>query len=67
MLAASECSPIALLIDSHVAGEFGGTGAAADWAGIAKWKEQSQSSIPIVLAGGLTPGECCRRNCRGSS
>jgi phosphoribosylanthranilate isomerase len=50
-----ECPPIALLIDSHVAGEFGGTGAAADWASIAKWKEQSQCSIPIVLAGGLTP------------
>jgi phosphoribosylanthranilate isomerase len=49
-----ECPPIALLTDSHVAGEFGGTGAAADWASIAKWKEQSQSSIPIVLAGGLT-------------
>ena len=53
--ARQRCSPNALLIDSHVAGEFGGTGAAADWASIAKWKGQSQSSIPIVLAGGLTP------------
>jgi len=48
------CLPIALLIDANIAGQFGGTGAAADWISIAKWRNDAPSSMPIVLAGGLT-------------
>ncbi len=39
----------ALLLDSHRAGEAGGTGRTFDWAGI------PASERPLVLAGGLTP------------
>jgi len=48
------CVPAALLMDANIAGEFGGTGAAADWKSIAKWRKETDSAIPIVLAGGLT-------------
>ncbi len=48
------CVPAALLMDANIAGEFGGTGAAADWKSIAKWRQETHSAIPIVLAGGLT-------------
>jgi phosphoribosylanthranilate isomerase len=40
----------ALLLDSHVPGGVGGTGAVFDWALI------PAASMPLVLAGGLTPG-----------
>jgi phosphoribosylanthranilate isomerase len=40
----------ALLLDSHPAGGVGGTGVVFDWSLI------SQSSLPLVLAGGLEPG-----------
>lgn len=40
----------ALLLDSHPAGGVGGTGMVFDWSLI------SQSSLPLVLAGGLEPG-----------
>jgi len=39
----------ALLLDSHPAGGVGGTGVVFDWSLI------SQSSLPLVLAGGLEP------------
>jgi phosphoribosylanthranilate isomerase len=50
-----KCSPQMLLIDSHTTGQFGGTGATADWKAIADWQKQRTNSIPLVLAGGLTP------------
>jgi phosphoribosylanthranilate isomerase len=40
----------ALLLDSHSPGGTGGTGAVFDWALI------PESALPIVLAGGLNPG-----------
>ena len=40
----------ALLLDSHAPGGVGGTGAVFDWAMI------PSASMPLVLAGGLTPG-----------
>lgn len=39
----------ALLLDSHVAGETGGTGRTFDWA------EIPALGLPLILAGGLTP------------
>jgi phosphoribosylanthranilate isomerase len=49
-----QCVPAALLMDANIAGEFGGTGAAADWKSIAKWRQETRLAMPIVLAGGLT-------------
>ncbi|NJL04489.1 MAG: phosphoribosylanthranilate isomerase [Chloroflexaceae bacterium] len=40
-----------LLVDAHVAGQYGGTGTLADWEQAASLAQQ----VPIVLAGGLTP------------
>jgi phosphoribosylanthranilate isomerase len=40
----------ALLLDSHSPGGTGGTGTVFDWALI------PESALPIVLAGGLNPG-----------
>lgn len=41
------------LIDAHVAGSFGGTGAKADWEGL---KGATKEGWPrLILAGGLTP------------
>ncbi len=42
-----------LLLDSQTDGQFGGTGATADWQQIAQWRKAC--AIPLVLAGGLTP------------
>lgn len=39
------------LIDAHVAGAYGGTGAQADWTRAADWAR----TLPIMLAGGLRP------------
>ena len=47
-------APDAMLIDSLVPGEFGGTGHTADWDILASnrtWHEK----LPLILAGGLTP------------
>ena len=44
--------PSAILVDAHVEGKFGGTGEKAPWA-IARSVVQ-QSSLPVMLAGGLT-------------
>lgn len=52
---ALNCPPHMVLIDSHTAGQFGGTGETADWNSIADWHKQRSNSIRLVLAGGLTP------------
>jgi phosphoribosylanthranilate isomerase len=54
--AAQHCALIALLLDSQISGQFGGTGETADWDAISTWRERRRFDIPLVLAGGLTPG-----------
>jgi len=41
----------ALLLDSHAAGQKGGTGVSFDWTGVPKL-----DGPPLILAGGLNPG-----------
>ncbi len=43
--------PAAVLIDSHVPGQFGGTGHAAPW----ELLQHFDVGVPLILAGGLTP------------
>jgi phosphoribosylanthranilate isomerase len=45
------CSPAAVLLDSFVAGEVGGTGHVAPWHLLAGF----DPGVPVLLAGGLTP------------
>lgn len=49
-----ECSPRLVLIDSHLAGQYGGTGATGDWNVVADLAA-TLAERAIVLAGGLTP------------
>lgn len=42
---------VTLLVDAHVSGTYGGTGAQADWIAAAELAQRR----PVVLAGGLTP------------
>lgn len=42
---------VTLLVDAHVSGAYGGTGAQADWSKAAELAK----SRPVVLAGGLSP------------
>lgn len=49
------CMPQLVLIDSHVRGVYGGTGTTADWEA-ARLYPIEQDNPPLVLAGGLTPG-----------
>ncbi|MBX3413844.1 MAG: phosphoribosylanthranilate isomerase [Pirellulales bacterium] len=49
-----DCSPRLVLIDSHQVGQFGGTGATADWNAVADLGAMLAERA-IVLAGGLTP------------
>jgi phosphoribosylanthranilate isomerase len=44
--------PAAILLDAYVEGQEGGTGTTAPWDLIADYKP----GVPIILAGGLTPG-----------
>ncbi|MGC4001984.1 MAG: phosphoribosylanthranilate isomerase [Pirellulales bacterium] len=44
----------ALLIDAYQTGQYGGTGATADWSAVGRWT--TRPAIPLILAGGLTPG-----------
>jgi phosphoribosylanthranilate isomerase len=44
-------TPAAVLIDSHVAGQMGGTGHCAPWGILAGF----DPGVPLILAGGLTP------------
>lgn len=46
--------PDAVLLDSYVPGEFGGTGATSNWSKIAEQRE-SLGNLPLFLAGGLKP------------
>lgn len=46
--------PAAVLLDAFQSGEYGGTGRVVDWQAIAR-DRASLGTIPIVLAGGLTP------------
>jgi phosphoribosylanthranilate isomerase len=48
-----------ILIDSHIEGQYGGTGVPADWAVCAKLA-QNPNIPPLVLAGGLTPDNVAR-------
>jgi phosphoribosylanthranilate isomerase len=43
--------PAAVLVDAHVAGQFGGTGQTAPWRLLADFRP----GVPLILAGGLTP------------
>lgn len=44
-------SPAAILVDAHVAGQFGGTGQTAPWELLGNYR----CAVPLILAGGLTP------------
>lgn len=44
-------APIAVLVDAHVPGQYGGTGRTAPWEFLADF----QPGVPLILAGGLTP------------
>lgn len=46
--------PSALLVDAAAPGEYGGTGAQADWNALAM-HETWLGKMPLILAGGLTP------------
>jgi phosphoribosylanthranilate isomerase len=48
-------APDAILIDSLVPGEFGGTGHTTRWDVLAA-NRNWQGELPLILAGGLTPG-----------
>lgn len=50
-LASSSVAPRAILVDGHMAGQFGGTGQAAPWQLLADF----HPGVPLILAGGLTP------------
>ena len=52
--AALGCPPIGVLVDACVPGEFGGTGAQADWQRIVEEKRRL-GPTKLILAGGLTP------------
>jgi len=48
-------SIFALLLDSNVNGLSGGTGTAFDWKASCEMAQVLSSTIPIIVAGGLTP------------
>jgi phosphoribosylanthranilate isomerase len=47
----TKCKPAAVLIDSHVPGQKGGTGVTAPWHLLAGFNP----GVPLILAGGLNP------------
>jgi phosphoribosylanthranilate isomerase len=52
-------TPAAILVDAHVAGQYGGTGQVLPWTLLSDF----QPNLPVILAGGLTPenvGEAIR-------
>lgn len=52
-------APDAVLIDSASPGAYGGTGQTADWGALAGWRNVL-GETPLVLAGGLNPGNVGR-------
>jgi phosphoribosylanthranilate isomerase len=46
--------PDAILIDSAVSGQYGGTGIKVSWTGLADYRRWLHN-VPLILAGGLTP------------
>lgn len=46
--------PMAILLDAHVRGQFGGTGTTANWS-LARQVREAVGGVPLVLAGGLRP------------
>lgn len=46
--------PIAVLLDAHVPGDYGGTGQVLDWQRLRAQRPQLLG-LPLILAGGLTP------------
>jgi phosphoribosylanthranilate isomerase len=53
-LCGESSQPIALLLDAHAPGNYGGTGQVLDWAGLAR-ERNKLLGLPLILAGGLTP------------
>lgn len=53
-IAATKPNLLALLLDTHAPGVYGGTGETVDWKQAAKLIRDS-SSLPVFLAGGITP------------
>ena len=45
----------AVVLDTRVAGQLGGTGTPFDWDRVARTLDRSRASARVVLAGGLTP------------
>jgi len=56
------CLPRMILIDSHRAGAYGGTGALADWTAAAGYPAADWHP-PLVLAGGLGPENVAQAIC----
>jgi phosphoribosylanthranilate isomerase len=50
----------AVLLDPRVAGALGGTGTTLDWDALADAVAAVRGSVPLVLAGGLTPENVAR-------
>jgi len=48
-------APVLVLLDAFRPGQFGGTGATVDWQAARRLRE-TLGDIPLVLAGGLVPG-----------
>lgn len=48
-----QAMPRMILLDAHVRGEYGGSGAVADWDRIAADRSEL-GALPLILAGGLT-------------
>ena len=46
----------AVLLDGHAPGEAGGSGASFDWSLIADWQQARPARSPVIVAGGLRPG-----------
>ncbi len=51
---AADFAADAILLDAHAPGVYGGTGATFDWNAATDFK-QSHPTVPIILAGGITP------------
>jgi phosphoribosylanthranilate isomerase len=48
-------APQAMLVDAAVPGEYGGTGAKADWHSLHGYESRLGTCADLILAGGLTP------------